>query len=68
METMFGVGLMIGPFLGSVLYEVDGFYLPFVVCGAALALCPLLAFFCITGTSGVNVINRFFFVIDAPAY
>jgi hypothetical protein len=52
METMFGIGLMIGPFIGSVLYEVDGFYLPFVTCGAALAACPFVAVFCIGTTSG----------------
>ena len=50
METSVGVGLMIGPFLGSVLYELDGFYLPFVICGAALAFCPVLAIFCIGDT------------------
>jgi MFS family permease len=57
METMFGVGLMIGPFLGSVLYELGGFYLPFVVCGAALAVCPVVAVFCIGGTNGTETVS-----------
>lgn len=52
METMFGVGLMLGPFLGGVLYELNGFYLPFVVCGAGLAVCPLLGVLCISRSSG----------------
>ena len=58
METMFGVGLMIGPFFGSLLYELDGFYLPFVVCGTALAVCPLFAIFCIGGTNGTETVNN----------
>ena len=104
METMFGVGLMIGPFFGSVLYELvriylgfkilpnlkaylslerlyeskffrlnhclvahnvnhpfwllqDGFYLPFVVCGTALAVCPIVAIFCIGGTNGTEPVT-----------
>ncbi len=54
METMFGLGLMVGPFLGSVLYEVDGFYLPFVVCGGVLTLCPVLALFCVGGADSLE--------------
>ena len=42
METMFGLGTMIGPFLGGVLYEVGGFYLPFVICGSGLIACSVL--------------------------
>ena len=45
METMFGLGLMIGPFLGAVLYQVGGFYLPFAVCGSVLVLCSVIALF-----------------------
>jgi hypothetical protein len=54
METMFGLGLMIGPFLGSVLYEAGGFYLPFVTCGAALAACPIIGMFTIGGSNGTE--------------
>ena len=43
METMFGLGMMIGPFIGGVLYEVDGFYFPFVVCGGALVVVAIAA-------------------------
>ena len=42
---MFGLGMMGGPFLGGVLYELGGFYLPFVVCGGALVGCTLLGCF-----------------------
>ena len=31
--------------MGGVLYEVDGFYLPFVVCGGALTACAILSVF-----------------------
>ena len=70
METMFGIGLMIGPFLGSVLYEVGGFNLPFVICGAALAGCPLVAIFCIGSDASMNEVgpllpltNMMFYVV-----
>lgn len=43
METMFGFGLMIGPFLGGLLYEIGGFYFPFVICGSQLVLCAFLS-------------------------
>ena len=38
METLSGIGMMIGPFLGGVLYHFDGFYLPFVTCGGTLVI------------------------------
>ena len=41
METLFGLGLMGGPFIGSLLYELGGFYLPFVVCGGAMVICSI---------------------------
>merc|ERR1719411_546334 len=34
---------MIGPFLGGLLYEVDGFYFPFVICGGSLVAVTLFA-------------------------
>jgi predicted MFS family arabinose efflux permease len=43
METMFGIGMMVGPFIGGVLYEVGGFYFPFIVCGGSLVACTGLA-------------------------
>eukprot|EP00095_Tigriopus_kingsejongensis_P007961 maker-scaffold135_size322082-snap-gene-0.13 protein:Tk07961 transcript:maker-scaffold135_size322082-snap-gene-0.13-mRNA-1 annotation:"mfs-type transporter c6orf192" len=39
METMFALGLMIGPFVGGVLYQFGDFYLPFIICGGCLVLC-----------------------------
>ena len=43
METAFGLGLMLGPVLGGVFYELKGFYFPFVVCGTCLLLCSFLS-------------------------
>ena len=43
METAFGLGLMLGPVLGGVFYELKGFYFPFVVCGTCLTLCSFLS-------------------------
>lgn len=37
-ETFFGVGLIIGPSVGGVLYEIGGFFLPFAVVGVLLGL------------------------------
>ena len=34
-ETSFGLGLMIGPALGSLLFQAGGFKLPFIVVGGA---------------------------------
>lgn len=48
LETMFGLGLMIGPLAGGLLYDLNGFYLPFVVCGSALIACSFMAFFWLT--------------------
>ena len=43
METMFGLGLMVGPGVGGLLYQVSGFCLPFAVCGGALIVCAFLS-------------------------
>ncbi|XP_023337240.1 MFS-type transporter SLC18B1 [Eurytemora carolleeae] len=43
METSFGLGTMMGPFLGGVLYELGGFYLPFLFCGIMLGLSGIVA-------------------------
>lgn len=45
METMFGLGTTIGPFLGGLLYWLGGFYLPFLVCGILLVGCGAAAVF-----------------------
>ena len=40
---MHGFGLMAGPFLGGLLYEIGGFYFPFAICGGILMLCAVLS-------------------------
>ena len=44
METMFGAGTTIGPFLGGLLFNCGGFLLPFLICGGLLILSGLAAF------------------------
>ena len=43
-ETCFGVGSMLGPSIGGLLYDIGGFTLPFAVCGSAQCLVILLTF------------------------
>ena len=43
-ETCFGVGSMLGPSIGGLLYDYGGFTLPFAVCGGAQCLVILLTF------------------------
>ncbi|ELU09605.1 hypothetical protein CAPTEDRAFT_147516 [Capitella teleta] len=38
LETAVGIGLMLGPALGGVLYEVGGFMMPFLVLGSFMML------------------------------
>ena len=38
LQASFGAGLMIGPFIGGVLYGIGGFVLPFVLIGALTTL------------------------------
>ena len=45
METTFGLGMMLGPFFGGLLYEVGGFYFPFAICGGSLMICATISFF-----------------------
>ena len=42
---MFGFGQMIGPFIGSLLYELGDFYLPFAFCGVTLIITGILSCF-----------------------
>ena len=44
METIFGLGMMLGPFFGGLLYEVGGFYFPFAICGGSLMICAIISF------------------------
>jgi len=41
LETFFGLGMILGPFIGGVLYEIGGFILPFVILGGALIAATL---------------------------
>ena len=43
-ETFFGVGTMLGPTVGGVLYDAGGFYLPFAVTGVMSVLVSLASF------------------------
>ena len=43
-ETCFGIGSMLGPSIGGLLYDYGGFTLPFAVCGGAQCLVILLTF------------------------
>lgn len=45
METMFGAGTTIGPFVGGFLFEVGGFLAPFSICGGLLLVCGVIAYF-----------------------
>jgi len=43
LESMVGLGTTIGPFIGGILFEYGGFYLPFTVCGFLLVASGCLA-------------------------
>ncbi|XP_013792876.1 MFS-type transporter SLC18B1-like [Limulus polyphemus] len=45
LETAYGFGLIAGPTLGGALYEVDGYYLPFITVGVVLVVCAVITVF-----------------------
>ena len=45
LQVFTGMGMMAGPLLGSVLYAIGGFQLPFYVPGGALLLLTIVTFF-----------------------
>lgn len=47
LETVCGIGVMIGPALGGALYSAGGFMLPFAVTGSLMVLCCFPAAFMI---------------------
>jgi MFS family permease len=44
-EGSAGIGLALGPFLGALLYEVDGYYFPFLIIGILFTLNTILVIF-----------------------
>ena len=51
---MNGLGVMVGPFFGGLLYELGGFYFPFAICGGLLTLSAMLSALSLTNGSMVN--------------
>ena len=45
LETMIGCGTTIGPFVGGILFEYGGFFLPFATCGSLLLVSGCLAYY-----------------------
>ncbi|KAF5269252.1 hypothetical protein FQR65_LT02553 [Abscondita terminalis] len=45
LETFFGFGLIVGPTVGGLLYQVGGYSMPFAVMGSALFLAAILTAF-----------------------
>ena len=43
MESSSGIGLLLGPFAGAILYEIGGYTLPFFVLGIILT-CLIILF------------------------
>jgi len=37
MEASSGIGLLLGPFFGAILYDIGGYMLPFVATGKTLS-------------------------------
>lgn len=44
-EVCFGVGMIVGPSVGGVLFEAGGFAVPFFVTGAICFVCSIFSFF-----------------------
>lgn len=42
LETFFGLGLIVGPMVGGLLYSIGGYYLPFVSLGLLLLLTAVI--------------------------
>ena len=49
METMFGAGTTIGPFVGGFLFEYGGFLMPFAICGGLLLVSGMVALLLLPG-------------------
>ena len=53
-QTAFGVGLIVGPGVGGVLFDAGGFILPFGVVGGLLFICAITSVFLVQGIGGLN--------------
>ena len=53
-ETMFAVGMIIGPFCGSILYSVGGFMMPFEIFGILSAIVTILSFYLLPGDEDIK--------------
>lgn len=42
LETFFGLGLIVGPMVGGFLYQLGGYFLPFVTLGLLLFLTAVI--------------------------
>ena len=45
METFFGLGLIVGPMVGGVLYSFGGYTTPFAIMGAILFSAAVMSYF-----------------------
>ena len=57
LETAFGVGLIIGPTLGGFIYELGGYYLPFIILGTFLLMGGVFTFI-LMPKSSENTIDK----------
>ena len=60
LEVFNGLGLMLGPIIGGILYEIGGFRLPFYFMGSLLFLMFIIAYFAFPSinTSSHSSINQ----------
>ncbi|PIK58154.1 putative MFS-type transporter SLC18B1 [Apostichopus japonicus] len=54
METFSGLGVMIGPFIGGVFYQIGGYQLPFLVLGGACMVCVPINIFLLPSQRDVS--------------
>ncbi len=45
LETFFGLGLIVGPTVGGALYQLGGFYLPFMALGCGILFAAVVTYF-----------------------
>ncbi|XP_396217.2 MFS-type transporter SLC18B1 [Apis mellifera] len=57
LETFFGLGLIVGPTVGGILYQVGGYTTPFVVLGSALFTTAVMTIFILPVHSNNNQTN-----------